>query len=176
MKPQNALAILLIGACGVLYAAAQQAPAAPAPTSDPQSQQSQPGLPGQPAAPNPSPTAPLAPVAPAIPPYPNQQGLPPQPTSPAFPAGPAAGTLPSATGTAVQSAPADRALQDRIRGSIMQGSPATGSITDLTLTSRDGRVVVGGRVRSDKDRAAVLDKAKAIAGSKNVVDELTLAP
>lgn len=47
---------------------------------------------------------------------------------------------------------------------------------NVKIISREGKVTLKGPVRSDDEKAAVLNKATDIAGQQNVIDELQIAP
>ncbi len=158
MKQNNALAVLAVAACAVAYAAAQQSPP---PAGDPSSQDSM-TQPVQPAPNRPVPSQPIFP-------NPGQQQVPNQPPfANPFP--------PVANSSAPVPGQADVNIQNRVRDSILQDDPATGSVTDLKVTGESGRVILRGSVRDAKQREAIIKKAGVVAGEGNVVDELEIKP
>ena len=72
--------------------------------------------------------------------------------------------------------PADRELTRKIRSAIMSDKSLSTYAHNVKIISREGKVTLKGPVRSDDEKAAVLNKATDIAGQQNVIDELQIAP
>ena len=82
----------------------------------------------------------------------------------------------SATADRQKMNPADRELTRKIRSAIMSDKSLSTYAHNVKIISREGKVVLKGPVRSDDEKAAVLNKATDIAGQQNVIDELQIAP
>lgn len=72
--------------------------------------------------------------------------------------------------------PADRELTRKIRSAITGDKSLSTYAHNVKVISRDGKVTLKGPVRSDDEKAAVLNKATSIAGQENVIDQLQIAP
>ena len=82
----------------------------------------------------------------------------------------------SATADQQKMNPADRELTRKIRSAIMSDKSLSTYAHNVKIISREGKVTLKGPVRSDDEKAAVLNKATDIAGQQNVIDELQVAP
>lgn len=83
---------------------------------------------------------------------------------------------PSATADQQKMNPADRELTRKIRSAITDDKSLSTYAHNVKIISRDGKVTLKGPVRSDDEKAAVLNKATEIAGQENVIDQLQIAP
>jgi len=70
--------------------------------------------------------------------------------------------------------PADEELTRRIRRSVMDDETLSMYAHNVKIISRDGVVTLKGAVRTEKEKETVAAKARAIAGSDRVSDELTV--
>jgi hyperosmotically inducible periplasmic protein len=82
----------------------------------------------------------------------------------------------SATADQQKMNPADRDLTRKIRSAIMSDKSLSTYAHNVKIISREGKVTLKGPVRSDDEKAAVLNKATNIAGQENVIDQLQIAP
>jgi hyperosmotically inducible periplasmic protein len=82
----------------------------------------------------------------------------------------------SVTADQQKMSPADRELTRKIRSAIMSDKSLSTYAHNVKIISREGKVTLKGPVRSDDEKAAVLNKASDIAGQQNVIDELQIAP
>ena len=82
----------------------------------------------------------------------------------------------SATADQQKMDPADRELARKIRSAITTDKSLSTYGHNVKVISRDGKVTLKGPVRSDDEKAAILNKATSIAGQENVVDQLEIAP
>ena len=82
----------------------------------------------------------------------------------------------SATADQQKMNPADRELTRKIRSAIMSDKSLSTYAHNVKIISREGKVTLKGPVRSDDEKAAVLNKATDIAGQENVIDQLQIAP
>lgn len=82
----------------------------------------------------------------------------------------------SATADQQKMNPADRELTRKIRSAITDDKSLSTYAHNVKIISRDGKVTLKGPVRSDDEKAAVLNKATEIAGQENVIDQLQVAP
>lgn len=70
----------------------------------------------------------------------------------------------------------DVQLTASIRKAILADKTLSVAAHNVKIITRDGMVTLAGRLESDGERAAVVAKAREIAGAQNVTDQLTLAP
>jgi hyperosmotically inducible periplasmic protein len=72
--------------------------------------------------------------------------------------------------------PADRAISQKIRKSIMQDKSLSTYAHNIKIVTTDGKVTLKGPVRSDDEKSAINAKAVAVAGADNVMNNLEIAP
>lgn len=72
--------------------------------------------------------------------------------------------------------PADRAITQKIRKSIMQDKSLSTYAKNVKIVTADGKVTLKGPVRSDDEKSAINAKAVAVAGADNVTNQLEIAP
>lgn len=70
----------------------------------------------------------------------------------------------------------DRVLAQQIRKAIMKDKSLSTYAHNVKIIAMNGGVTVKGPVRTEEERAAIMAKAKEVAGATNVTDELTVAP
>ena len=71
---------------------------------------------------------------------------------------------------------ADGRISDSIYAGILADMKLSLSAQQIDITTRDGNVVLNGRVRSDAERNAIVERARNTAGVKNVDDRLVVSP
>ena len=73
--------------------------------------------------------------------------------------------------------PADRALAQKIRKSVLDDKDALDSYAhNVKIIVQEGVVTLRGPVRSESEKTTIQSKAAEIAGIANVRNELTIAP
>jgi hyperosmotically inducible protein len=72
--------------------------------------------------------------------------------------------------------PADRAISQKIRKSIMQDKSLSTYAHNIKIVTMDGKVTLKGPVRSDDEKSAINAKAVEVAGADNVTNNLEIAP
>jgi osmotically-inducible protein OsmY len=70
----------------------------------------------------------------------------------------------------------DRELMQNIRKSIVDDKSLSTYAHNVKVISQHGKVTLKGPVRSDEERKTIESKAEEIAGSGNVVDQLSVKP
>jgi hyperosmotically inducible periplasmic protein len=70
----------------------------------------------------------------------------------------------------------DRELTQQIRRSIVQDSSLSSYAHNVKIIARNGRVTLRGPVRSEDEKQVIEAKASEVAGSDNVVNDLTVVP
>jgi len=70
----------------------------------------------------------------------------------------------------------DTELTKRIRKSIMDDKSLSTYAHNVKVITRGGQVTLKGPVRSEQEKAAILQKTKEVAGDSNVSDEITVTP
>jgi hyperosmotically inducible periplasmic protein len=70
----------------------------------------------------------------------------------------------------------DRELTRKIRAAITGDKSLSTYAHNVKIITQDGKVTLKGPVRSSEEKAAVLGKAREIAGEGNVTDEIDVAP
>ena len=68
----------------------------------------------------------------------------------------------------------DVRLMARIRRSIEKDKSLSVDAHNVKIVARNGQVTLSGPVKSDTEKQAIEQKATAIAGAGNVVDDLTI--
>ena len=71
---------------------------------------------------------------------------------------------------------ADGRTSDAIYAGILSDPRLGIAAQQIDVTTRDGNVVLSGRVHSDAERAAIVEKAHNTAGVKNVDDRIEVQP
>jgi hyperosmotically inducible periplasmic protein len=82
----------------------------------------------------------------------------------------------AATADRQKMSPEDRELTRKIRAAITSDKSLSTYAHNIKILAQDGRVTLKGPVRSDEERAAILNKAMGIAGEGNVADQMGVAP
>ena len=70
----------------------------------------------------------------------------------------------------------DRELMQNIRKSVMDDTSLSAYAHNVKIIAQNGKVTLKGPVRSAEEKRTVEQKATDVAGSGNVVDELTIKP
>jgi len=70
----------------------------------------------------------------------------------------------------------DRELMQKIRQSIMDDKDLSTYAHNVKVIAVNGKVTLKGPVRSAEEKQSVEQKATAVAGSDNVVDQMTVKP
>ena len=70
----------------------------------------------------------------------------------------------------------DRELMQKIRKSVMDDKSLSTYAHNVKIISVNGKVTLKGPVRSEDEKRAIESKAVEVAGSGNVVNELTIKP
>lgn len=70
----------------------------------------------------------------------------------------------------------DRDLAQKIRQSLMDDASLSAYAHNVKVVSQGGEVTLKGPVRSEQEKQSIETKAKAIAGSAHVINEMTVAP
>jgi osmotically-inducible protein OsmY len=66
----------------------------------------------------------------------------------------------------------DLEITRSIRQSLVKDPHLSLDAHNIKIITQNGKVILKGPVRSDEEKAIVAEKAKTIAGSKNVEDQL----
>jgi hyperosmotically inducible periplasmic protein len=72
--------------------------------------------------------------------------------------------------------PADRETTRQIRAALHKDKTISTYAHNIKIITQDGKVTLRGPVRSEEEKAAIVAKAKAVAGEGNVTDQLEVAP
>jgi hyperosmotically inducible periplasmic protein len=72
--------------------------------------------------------------------------------------------------------PADRALTQKIRKSILEDKSLSTYAHNIKIIAQDGKVTLRGPVRSEDEKNTLQGKAVAVAGDGNVMNQLEVAP
>jgi hyperosmotically inducible protein len=72
--------------------------------------------------------------------------------------------------------PADRDLVRKIRSAIHEDKSLSTYAHNIKVISRDGKVTLKGPVRSEEEKSSIVAKATAVAGERNVDDQLQVGP
>ena len=70
--------------------------------------------------------------------------------------------------------PTDRAITRKIRAEIMKDKSLSTYAHNVKIITQDGKVTLKGPVRTRDEKAAVEEKAAAIAGDSNVTSEIDI--
>lgn len=70
----------------------------------------------------------------------------------------------------------DGRISDGIYAGILADPKLGIAAQEIDVTTRDGNVVLSGRVHTDAERDAIVERARNTAGVKNVDDRLQVAP
>jgi hyperosmotically inducible periplasmic protein len=70
----------------------------------------------------------------------------------------------------------DRDITQQIRKSITADKTFSEYARNVKVITQNGQVTLKGPVRSDDEKSAIEEKAKAVAGDGNVTDDLTVKP
>lgn len=71
---------------------------------------------------------------------------------------------------------ADGRLTQRVRESILIDGAAAASVTGLSVSTRKGKVTLRGTAQSEATKVAIGERAAAVVGVDNVVNELSVSP
>jgi hyperosmotically inducible periplasmic protein len=71
---------------------------------------------------------------------------------------------------------ADRETMQKIRKSLMDDKSLSTYAHNVKIISQNGKVTLKGPVRSEEEKRTVEQKATEVAGSGNVINELTVKP
>jgi osmotically-inducible protein OsmY len=71
---------------------------------------------------------------------------------------------------------ADRDIMQKIRKSLVDDKSLSTYAHNVKVIAQDGKVTLKGPVRSEEEKRTVEQKAAEVAGSGNVVNELTVKP
>lgn len=69
----------------------------------------------------------------------------------------------------------DRELTQNIRKAVMDDKSLSMEAHNIKIISRNGTVTLRGKVKSEDEKKAIVDKATQAAGAGNVTDELTVS-
>jgi hyperosmotically inducible protein len=72
--------------------------------------------------------------------------------------------------------PSDRDLTSKIRKAIVDDKSLSTYAHNIKVVSQNGTVTLNGPVRSDTEMKSILAKAKAMAGTDRVVNEMSVQP
>jgi hyperosmotically inducible periplasmic protein len=72
--------------------------------------------------------------------------------------------------------PSDRDLTSKIRKAIVDDKSLSTYAHNIKVVSQNGTVTLKGPVRSDTEMKSILAKAKAMAGTDRVVNEMSVQP
>jgi osmotically-inducible protein OsmY len=67
-------------------------------------------------------------------------------------------------------------MMQKIRKSLMDDKSLSSSAHNVKVIAQDGKVTLRGPVRSEDEKRIVEQKATEVAGSGNVVNEISIAP
>jgi osmotically-inducible protein OsmY len=70
----------------------------------------------------------------------------------------------------------DRAITQKIRAEIMKDKSLSTYAHNVKIITQDGKVTLKGPVRTADEKAAIEEKAGAVAGAANVTSQLSIAP
>ena len=70
----------------------------------------------------------------------------------------------------------DRDLMQKIRQSVMDDKSLSTYAHNVKIIAQNGKVTLKGPVRSSDEKQTIEQKATEVAGSGNVVDEMTIKP
>jgi osmotically-inducible protein OsmY len=70
----------------------------------------------------------------------------------------------------------DRTITQRIRKSIHQDQNLSTYAHNIKIITQGGKVTLRGAVKSEEEKAALEEKAVAVAGQGNVTNQLEVAP
>ena len=70
----------------------------------------------------------------------------------------------------------DRELMQKIRKSVMEDKSLSTYAHNVKIIATNGKVTLKGPVRSEEEKRSIEAKAVEVAGSGNVVNELTIKP
>ena len=72
--------------------------------------------------------------------------------------------------------PADREMTKKIRAEVMKDKSLSTYAHNVKIITQDGKVTLKGPVRTKEEKLAVEQKATAVAGDGNVVNEIEVVP
>ncbi len=72
--------------------------------------------------------------------------------------------------------PADRAITRKIRAQIIKDKSLSTYAHNIKIITQDGKVTLKGPVRSPEEKAAIEEKASAVAGEGNVTSQIEIVP
>ena len=81
---------------------------------------------------------------------------------------------PQPTADKAKNTKSDLQLMRQIRREIVKDKSLSTYAHNVKIVARDGKVTLRGPVKTDADKAAIEQKATAIAGAGNVTNELTV--
>jgi hyperosmotically inducible protein len=85
-------------------------------------------------------------------------------------------TPPQTTADKAKDNTSDRDLMQKIRKSVVDDKSLSTAAHNVKIIAQNGKVTLKGQVRSDEEKKSVEQKAIAVAGADNVVNELTIKP
>jgi len=81
-----------------------------------------------------------------------------------------------ATADQAKNNPSDRDTMQKIRKSVMDDKSLSTSAHNVKIISQHGKVTLRGPVNSEDEKKTIEQKATEVAGSGNVVNDLTVKP
>jgi hyperosmotically inducible protein len=72
--------------------------------------------------------------------------------------------------------PSDRTITQNIRKAVHNDKSLSTYAHNIKIITQNGKVTLRGPVRSEEEKASLLEKAAAVAGKENVTDQLEIAP
>jgi len=70
----------------------------------------------------------------------------------------------------------DRAITQKIREEIMKDKSLSTYAHNVKIITQDGKVTLKGPVRTSDEKAAIEEKAAAVAGTENVTSQIQIVP
>jgi osmotically-inducible protein OsmY len=70
----------------------------------------------------------------------------------------------------------DQDATQKIRKAIMADKTLSTSAHNVKILTHDGKVTLRGQVRSEAEKQSVAERASAVVGADNVINELTIQP
>ena len=75
-----------------------------------------------------------------------------------------------------KSNPNDRAITQKIRAEVMKDKSLSTYAHNVKIITQDGKVTLKGPVRTEDEKAAIAQKAAAVASESNITNEIEVAP
>ena len=70
----------------------------------------------------------------------------------------------------------DRETMQKLRQSVMDDKSLSTYAHNIKIIAQNGKVTLKGPVRSETEKQTIVEKATGVAGSGNVIDEITIKP